>query len=79
MIGEKNLKDVKATIRDAFASKGVDVNRWLDEQMAKLRRQREMSAVESLGLIRDGLRTDVAQKRPRKKRSGRARAVSPKK
>ena len=41
MIGEKKLQDVKASIREAFARKGVDVNRWLDEQMAKLRRQQE--------------------------------------
>ena len=39
MIGEKKLKDVKTSIRDAFARSGVDVNKWLDDQMAKLRLQ----------------------------------------
>jgi hypothetical protein len=75
MIGEKKLKDVKAGIRDAFARKGVDVNEWLDEQMAKLRTKREKNAMEPLELIRDSLRPDAARKKSNK-RKPRARAGS---
>jgi hypothetical protein len=68
MIGEKPLRKVKAIIRDAFAKKGIDVETWLDQQMAKLRRAPQPSprALETLHLLRDALRASGTKPSARK-------------
>lgn len=72
MIGNKTPKEIKAEIRAAFADKGVDVETWLDQQMAKLQkapRHAEEGVFESLKLIARALRREVAKKKARKPKS----------
>lgn len=74
MIGQQTPREIKAQVRQAFAQRGVDVERWLDRQMARLNREvtPPPEAVESLGLIQAALRHQTSAKRtkraaPRKK------------
>ena len=74
MIGTKKPSDIKAEIREAFAKKGIDVETWLDEQMAKMKAgpRREPGVLESLRLMRNGLRDELPTP-PRKKKASGAR------
>lgn len=69
MIGEKSLNQVKGEIRDAFAKKGIDVETWLDQQMAKLKRGSKYHpvALDTLRLLREGLRTSGKTRASRRK------------
>ncbi len=72
MMGPKKLSEVKTEIRTAFANEGMDVESWLDEQMAKLKngpkKQADSDVVEALNLILAGLRRSVATKTTRRPR-----------
>ena len=82
MMGEKTLSDTKTEIRAAFAKKGIDVETWLDQQMAKIRRRppSERAALESIRLVREGLRstskTQQVGKRKAKKTNGKKKPAA---
>lgn len=65
MIGRQTLRETKAQVRHAFAKSGMDVEKWLDQQMAKLSREPKPTreAVKSLRQIRDALRRHTPVRR----------------
>jgi hypothetical protein len=65
MIGNKTSRQIKSEIRTAFADKGIDVETWLDRQMAKLQKApvRDDGVLESLKLIAEGLSAKVAKRK----------------
>jgi hypothetical protein len=67
MIGKKRLKDIRASINRAAANEGVDIPSWIEEKIveAKRAKPRNKVEIETLMLIRDGLRCAA----PRKRRS----------
>jgi hypothetical protein len=62
MIGNKTSRQIKSEIRTAFADKGIDVETWLDRQMAKLQKApvRDDGVLESLKLIAERWRGRVS-------------------
>ena len=67
MMGTKTLSEIKAEIRHAFARKGMDVETWLDHQMAKVQRGPRPDAgfVQSLRKVHDALRRALVDKSTR--------------
>jgi hypothetical protein len=78
MMGNKKLSDIKAEIRAAFAKEGIDVETWLDLQMAKLQRgpSPNADALKSLRMIRNGLKRAVASRQRKRSRSRTQRSKS---
>lgn len=68
MTGRQTLRETKAQVRRAFAERGLDVERWLDEQMRKLQREPPPAAeaVKSLRLLRNALRRQTRATKKRK-------------
>ena len=75
-MGSRKLSEIRTEIRDAFAQKGIDVETWLDRQMAKVQRGPlpEPGVEESLRLVCNALRTTAARKGSHRK--GRRRATN---
>jgi hypothetical protein len=75
MIGKKSLSGVRAVLLNKCAKSGIDPADWFDEQIRRVERTPSPNQleIETLRLIRDGLRA----KPPRAKRTGkRARTRS---
>lgn len=71
MIGKKKLSETRATIVNASAKAGLDPAAWIEEQIgeANLVTPRNMAEIETLMLIRDGLRVAASRKRRSRARS----------
>ena len=71
MMGEKTLREIKAELRDAFAKKGVDLETWLDQQMAKVQRgpQSDAGMAAALGQAHRALRTALDEKKNKPRKS----------
>ena len=71
MMGEKTLREIKTELRDAFARKGIDVETWLDQQMAKLNRgpRSDPSMAATLGQVQRALRMALDEKKNKPRRS----------
>jgi hypothetical protein len=70
MIGKKSLRRIRASLLDKCADAGIDPARWFDEQIDKLEHgpPPKPTEIETLKLIRDGLRAKPADaKRVRKR------------
>lgn len=64
MTGRETLRETKGQVRQAFADEGLDVERWLDEQMTKLNRESPPAAeaIRSLQLLRNSFRAEKKSK-----------------
>ena len=68
MIGKKTLSAIRTDLLKECAKTGIDPAVWFDEQIRKLESGKscEPTEIETLKLIRDGLRVETAKP----KRSG---------
>jgi len=75
MMGPKSLRQIKNEIRDAFAKKGVDVETWLDRQMAKIRNAPRLDPqmVKALREVQHALRTALNGKKKRAPKAGKVK------
>lgn len=71
MIGKKKLNDIRAGVAKAFADAGLDPVLWADKQIDKEegRVQPNTAEIETLKLVRDGLRAAASRKRRARTRS----------
>lgn len=71
MIGKKKLSEIRASVVKACAEAGLDPAVWTEEQISKANRakRRNKAEIETLTLLRDGLRATVARKRRSRARS----------
>jgi hypothetical protein len=76
MIGKKRLSDVRAGLLEECAKSGIAPARWLNERIGRLERRPSPNPVEveTLKLIRDGLRSKSARAKRAVKR-GRTRSA----
>lgn len=65
MMGKKTLSEIRESLLHACAEAGVDPATWFDEQICKTKGKKSPNAteIETLELIRDGLRADASRKR----------------
>lgn len=65
MIGKKKLKEIRAGVVKACDQAGVDPEVWLAEEISKSTRAtaRNKVEIETLLLVRDGLRAAASKKR----------------
>jgi hypothetical protein len=70
MMGNKKLSEIRASLLEACAKAGVDPAVWFDEQILKARNGKSPNTIEieTLKLVRDGLRSDVSRKQQARKR-----------
>lgn len=70
MIGKKTLREIRVNLLDACAEAGVDPAAWFDEEIRKAKRAKAPNAVEieTLKLVRDGLRAGASGKQRARKR-----------
>ena len=63
MIGQRNLKDIRAAVTEEFSEHGLDVNQWLAERIQKLQGKKKPNQreLETLNILRDALK---AQDKP---------------
>ena len=63
MIGKKRLSDVRARLQKECAKSGIAPARWFNERIERLERSPSPNAleIETLKLIRDGLRSKPAR------------------
>jgi hypothetical protein len=68
MIGKKKLSEIRASVDTACAKAGLDPTVWIDEQIGEADRAkpRHAAEIETLMLIRDGLRAAASRKRGRR-------------
>lgn len=71
MIGKKKLKEIRASVVKACDQAGIDPEVWLAEEINKANRAeaRNKVEIETLRLVRDGLRAAESQKRRARARS----------
>ena len=69
MMGKKKLGTIRAEVREAFASAGIDPDRWFDEEIRKLRGRPspDQGVIEALQKLRDALAARAADAPPKKK------------
>ena len=65
MIGKEKLREIRSNVIQAFTKAGIDPGKWMDEQIRKAKREtpKNMAEIETLQLIRDGLRAAASRKR----------------
>ena len=70
MIGKKKLSEIRTNLLDACAKAGLDPAVWFDEQIGKANceKSRNVVEIETLKLVRDGLRADASRKQRARKR-----------
>ncbi len=75
MIGKKKLSTIKAELREAFESEGLD-RAWFDRQIRKLERHAKPSIteIESLVMFRDALAAAAPAAKPQRTRRSRVRS-----
>ena len=58
MIGQKNLKDIRADVTEEFSEHGLDVNQWLAERIEMLqdKKKPQQRELETLSILRDALK-----------------------
>lgn len=71
MIGKKKLSEIRSDVVKAFAKAGIDSDVWIEEEIGKANRAvpRNEAEIETLKLIRDGLRSAASRKRRPQARS----------
>lgn len=70
MIGKKKLSEVRATSLKAFDKAGISPDALLDHQHNKATRgKRNRAEIETLTLVRDGLRSGARRKQRSRARS----------
>ncbi|HJT31110.1 MAG TPA: hypothetical protein VJ783_03510 [Pirellulales bacterium] len=71
MIGKKKLSEIRAGIVKACAKAGIDPAVWMEEEISKANRAtpRNKAEIETLLLVRDGLRAAGSNKRRVRARS----------
>jgi hypothetical protein len=70
MIGKKSLSDIRANILKAFSKAGLSPDAWMDKQISRATRaQPNLAEIETLTLVRDGLRSGGTKKQRSRARS----------
>lgn len=71
MIGKKKLSEIRASLVKACAKAGIDPAVWMDEEISKAHRAkpRNNAEIETLTLVRDGLRSTAKRQRRSRARS----------
>jgi hypothetical protein len=71
MIGKKRLADVRAGLLEECTKSGIAPARWFDEQIGRLERSPSPNPleIETLKLIRDGLRVKPARSKHVRRRA----------
>ena len=71
MIGKKRLSDVRAGLLEECARSGIAPAHWFNERIERLERSSSPNAmeIETLKLIRDGLRSKPARSKRVRKRA----------
>ncbi len=71
MIGKQKLSEIRASLRERHEKSGGDLIKSLDERVRRLERRRPPNRVEieTLKLIRDGLRAKPKTAKPATKRA----------
>lgn len=65
MMGKKKLSEIRASVAKACAKAGVDPAVWIEEEISKANRTkpRNKAEIETLKLVRDGLRAATTRER----------------
>ena len=71
MIGKKKLSEIRGSVAKAFAQEGIDPAVWVEQQISNANRAKPQNRaeIETLTLVRDGLRTAAARTRRARARS----------
>lgn len=74
MIGPKKLSEIKAELRAAFSKEGIDLEKWLDEQMAQVQHGpcSDKDLQQTLAMLDNALKRGA-----RRRRAGNGRSRKP--
>ncbi len=76
MMGKKKLGTIRAEVREAFASAGIDPDQWFEEEIRKLgsRPSPDQGVIEALQKLRGGSPPERPSQRPKRNAGESARA-----